>query len=135
MQNSSIEHFKCDVRRFDTIDSEIKEINDKMKPLKDRLKELKDSKKNLENTICSFMETNEIGECKLQEGALLFKESKNIIPLKKEDIKNNILKFFSEHNNDEFKKYSPEEKSEILFKFVYENREYKENKTLKRIMD
>ena len=135
MQNSSIEHFKCDVRRFDTIDNEIKEINDKMKPLKDRLKELKDSKKTLENTICSFMETNEIGECKLQEGALLFKESKNIIPLKKEDIKNNMLKFFLEHNDDEFKKYSPEEKCETLFKFVYENREYKENKTLKRIMD
>ena len=135
MQTSSIEHFKCDVRRFDTIDSEIKEINDKMKPLKDRLKELKDSKKNLENTICSFMETNEIGECKLQEGALLFKESKNVVPLKKEDIKTNILKFFTEHDDDGFKKYSPEEKSEILFKFVYENREYKENKTLKRIMD
>lgn len=135
MQNSSIEHFKCDVRRFDTIDNEIKEINDKMKPLKDRLKELKDSKKNLENTICSFMETNEIGECKLQEGALLFKESKNVIPLKKEDIKNNILKFFNEYYNEEFKKYSPEEKSEALFKFVYENRQYKENKILKRIAE
>lgn len=135
MQNTSIEHFKCDVRRFDTIDSEIKGINDKMKPLKDRLKELRDTKKQLENTICSYMETNEIGECKLQEGALLFKETKNVIPLSKDSIKSNIFKFFNEYYNDEFKRYNSEEKTEALFKFVYENREYKENKTLKRITD
>ena len=135
MKNTSIEHFKCDVRRFDTIDGEIKTINDKMKPLKDRLKELRDSKKSLENTICSFMETNEIGECKLQEGALLFKETKNVIPLSKEAVRNNICKFFNDYYDDEFKRYKPEEKADALFKFVYENREYKENKTLKRIGD
>lgn len=135
MQNTSIEHFKCDVRRFDTIDNEIKSINDKMKPLKVKLKELQNTKKQLENTICSYMETNEIGECKLQEGALLFKETKNVIPLSKDSIKNNILKFFSEYYDDEFKKYNSEEKTEALFKFVYENREYKENRTLKRITE
>lgn len=135
MQNQTIEHFKCDVRRFDTIDNEIKDINDKMKPYKDRLKELRDSKKQLESTICSFMETNEIGECKLQEGALLFKESKNVVPLNKDGIKTNILKFFSDFYDDEFKKLSPEEKTEAIFKFVYENRKFKENKILKRIGD
>jgi phosphoenolpyruvate carboxylase len=133
MPDSTLEHFKCDVRRFDSIDSEIKSVNDKMKPLKDKLKELRDSKKNLETTICSFMQTNEIGECKLQEGALLFKETKNVVPLSKEAIRTNITNFFSEYDNDEFKKYSSEEKAEALFKFVYENREYTENKTLKRI--
>ena len=35
--------------------------------------------------------------------------------------------------DDEFKKSSAEKKAESLFKFVYENREYKENKTLKRV--
>ena len=133
MADSTIDHFKCDVRRFDTIDLEIKTINDKMKPLQSRLKELKQTKKTLENTICSFMETNEIAECKLPEGALLYKESKNVIPLSKEIIRLNIIKFFQEYNNDEFKKSSAEEKAESLFKFVYENREYKENKILKRV--
>ena len=133
MTDSTIDHFKCEVRRFDTIDNEIKTINEKMKPLQSRLKELKQTKKSLENTICSFMETNEIAECKLTEGALLFKESKNVIPLSKETIRQNITKFFQENYNDEFKKSSAEEKTETLFKFVYENREYKENKTLKRV--
>jgi hypothetical protein len=133
MADSTIDHFKCEVRRFDNIDSEIITINEKMKPLQSRLKELKQTKKTLENTICSFMETNEIAECKLSEGALLFKESKNVVPLSKESIRQNIMKFFQDYYNDEFKKSSAEEKAESLFKFVYENREYKENKTLKRV--
>ena len=133
MSDSTIDHFKCEVRRFDTIDLEIKNITEKMKPLQNRLKELKQSKKSLETNICSFMETNEIAECKLSQGALLFKESKNVIPLSKEIIRLNIIKFFQEYNNDEFKKSSAEEKAESLFKFVYENREYKENKILKRV--
>ena len=133
MADSTVDHFKCDVRRFDTIDTEIRSISEKMKPLQSRLKELKQTKKTLENTICSFMETNEIAECKLTDGALLFKESKNVIPLSKESIRLNIIKFFQENFNDEFKKSNPEEKAETLFKFVYENREYKENKSLKRV--
>jgi hypothetical protein len=133
MTDSTVDHFKCEVRRFDTIDSEIKTLNEKMKPLQNRLKELKQTKKTLENTICSFMETNEIAECKLSDGALLYKESKNVIPLSKDSIKLNMIKFFKDNYTDEFKKCNPEQKAEDLFKFVYDNREYKENKTLKRI--
>lgn len=134
MTDSSIDHFKCDVRRFDTIDSEIRNINEQLKPLQSRLKDLKLSKKTLENTICSYMQTNEIAECKLAEGALLFKESKNVIPLSKEMVKNNIIKFFKESaNNEDFKKANPEDKADILYKFIYENREYKQNSILKRV--
>jgi hypothetical protein len=133
MTDTSIDHFKCDVRRFDTIDYEMKEINEKMKPLQDRLKELRSTRKELEGTICSFMQTNEIAECKLADGALLYKESKNVIPLSKAGIKDNIIKFFKDNINDEFKKLSAEDKAETLFKFVYENREYKQNNSLKRV--
>lgn len=133
MTDNSIDHFKCDVRRFDTIDTEIRHITQQMKPLQNRMKELKDTRKKLESEICTFMATNEIAECKLQEGALLFKESKNVIPLTKDNIKQNIYKFFSEEYSDEFKKLNAEEKADKLFRFVYENREYKENKTLKRV--
>lgn len=134
MTDSTIDHFKYEVRRFDTIDTEIKNINQQMKPLQTRLKELKESRKTLESTICSFMQTNEIAECKLGDGALLFKESKNVVPLSKDGIKQNIIKFFEEYaNNEAFKKGSAEEKGEQLFEFVYKNREYKDNKTLKRV--
>lgn len=133
MSDTSIDHFKCEVRRFDTIDYEIKELNEKMKPIQTRLKELRSTKKELEGTICSFMQTNEIAECKLADGALLYKESKNVLPLSKGAIKENIIKFFKEIASDEFKKQSAEDKAETLFKFVYENREYKQNNTLKRV--
>ena len=134
MTDSTIDHFKCDVRRFDTIDSEIRTINQQLKPLQSRLKELKLSKKTLETTICSFMQTNEIAECKLAEGALLFKESKNVIPLSKDAIKLNIIKFFTDnYDKDDFTKLSAEEKGETLYKFIYENREYKQNNGLKRV--
>jgi len=134
MSDTGVDHFKCDVRRFDTIDHEIKELNDKMKPLQERVKQLKTTKKELEGTICSFMQTNEIAECKLAEGALLYKETKNVIPLSKGSIKENIIKFFKENNsNDEFKKLSVEDKAETFYKFVYESRKYKENKSLKRV--
>lgn len=133
MTDVGIDHFKCDVRRFDTIDVEIKDLNNKMKPLQDRLKQLKQTKKELEGTICSYMQTNEIAECKLSDGALLFKETKNVVPLSKAAIKENIRSFFKDTNYDEFKKLSPDDKAEELFRFVYENREYKENKSLKRV--
>lgn len=134
MTDSNIDHFKCEVRRFDSIDYEIKELNEKMKPIQQRLKELRSTKKELESTICSFMQSNEIAECKLADGALLYKESKNVIPLSKNGIKENIIKFFRDNNtNDEFKKLSVEQKAETLFNFVYENREYKHNNTLKRV--
>ena len=134
MTDTSIDHFKCEVRRFDTIDYEIKELNEKIKPIQARLKELRSTKKELEGTICSFMQTNEIAECKLAEGALLFKESKNVIPLSKDGIKQNIIKFFKENaNEDDFKKSTAEEKGDMLYKFIYENREYKQNTALKRV--
>ena len=79
------------------------------------------------------METNEIAECKLTDGALLYKESKNVVPLSKDCIKQNLTNFFKDNYNDEFKKSNVEHKAETIFKYVYENREYKENKTLKRI--
>ena len=91
MTDTNVEHFRCDVRRFDSIDTEIKQINDKMKPLQERLKELRSTKKELEGTICSFMQTNEIAECKLADGALLYKETKNVVPLSKNAIKENIV--------------------------------------------
>tara|TARA_E500000178_G_C16958977_1_gene725088 strand:+ start:998 stop:1396 length:399 start_codon:yes stop_codon:yes gene_type:complete len=130
---TNIDHFKCEVRRFDNIDSEIKRINQQLKPLTNRLKELRTTKKTLETQICDFMQTNEIDECKLTEGSLLFKESKNVIPLSKNAIHDNIVKFFNEKDNDNFKKLTAQEKGDELFKYVYENREYKENKGLKRV--
>lgn len=132
----NIEYFRCDVKRFDTIDTEILKIQDKLKPLNDKLKELKKKKKDLQDTICEYMETNEIGECKLQDGALLFKESKSVVPITKGKVYENITFFFkkSPEELDSFNKLSAEAKTEKLYNFIYEeNRTYTEKKSLKRI--
>ena len=128
------DHFKCNVRRYDTLDSEINELSNQIKPLNVKLKELKKIKSELQNSICEFMETNDIGECKLQTGSLQFKESKNISPLSKPIIKDNIYNFFRKYSNkSEFNDVSIEEKAKMLFDFVYENREYLTKSTLKRV--
>ena len=131
---ASVEHFKCDVRRFDNIDSEINVISEQLKPLNLKLKDLRKVKTELQNTICDFMQTNEIGECKLAKGALLFKETKNVLPLSKNSIKENILLFLKEHSDThEYKNLDMESKATMLFQYVYEKRDYSEKKVLERI--
>jgi len=131
---SNVDHFKCDVRRFDTIDLDIKKINDTIKPLSLKLKELKSTKNELQGKICRFMETNEIAECQLANGALLYKQTKNVVPLSKNTVKENILQFLKDNiDTDEYKKASVDLKADMIFNYVYENREYSEKKSLKRV--
>ena len=134
MEESNIDHFKMEVRKFEQLEKEIKKLTVSIKPHQDKLKELKKQKSDLQTNICGFMKTNEIGECKLQEGALLFKESKSVVPLNKEMIRNNMLKYFKENlKTEKFKQLSAEELTTELFNFVYDNREYSEKTGLKRV--
>ena len=131
---ANVEHFKMEVRKFENLEQEIKKINNIIKPHQDKLKDLKKQKSELQTNICGFMQTNEISECKLQEGALLYKETKNVVPLNKSAIKENILKFFKEKfKAEEVKKMNAEEMADALFVFVYETREYNEKTSLKRV--
>jgi len=131
---ANVEHFKMEVRKFETLEQEIQKISSIIKPHQDKLKDLKKQKNDLQTNICGFMQTNEIGECKLQEGALIYKETKNVVPLNKSAIKENILKFFKDQfKTEEVKKMSSEDLADALFTFVYESREYNEKTTLKRV--
>lgn len=130
---SEIDIFKMNVRKFNSIEQEIKQITSQIKPYNDKLKELKSVKKELESIICSYMSSNEIDQCKLEDSSLIHKEKKSIVPLKKNDIKENITKFFNDNFNDRFIKLSSLEKSDLLFNFIYkENRIYNEKSTLDR---
>ena len=128
------DHFKYNVRKYDTLESEINNLSNQIKPLNLKLKDLKKTKSELQSSICDFMETNDIGECKLQTGSLQFKESKNVAPLSKSIIKDNIYNFFRLYNNkSEFNDATLDDKSQMLFSYVYENREYNKKNCLKRI--
>lgn len=133
---SEVDTFKLEVRKFNNIDEEISKINKTIKPYQEKLKQLKQSKKELEGKICTFMLTNEIDQCKMEEGALVYEGKKAVVPLSKNAIKENILKFFkNESRKDSFKNGNDEEKSELLFNFIYdsENREYNDKSVLKRV--
>lgn len=140
MTSNDLDYFKCNVRRFNTIDSEINELvkkvkeeKDKLKPLNDKIKELKNTKIELQSTICGFMTENDIKECKLSQGSLLLKESKKIVPLKKDNIKENLTLFVNDIlESEEFKKASNEVKVDMLYEFIY-NRTYNKIPVLRKI--
>ena len=128
-----MEKFKLDVRKFNNIDTEIQGIITHIKPYNDKLKELKQQKKDLESQICNFMTSNDIDKCKLEDSSLIHQERKALVPLKQKDIKDSFTNFFEKHLDESFLKAKSDEKSELLFNFIYkENREYTEKNLLTR---
>ena len=132
MSSTPVDHFKCDVRQFDDIDSQIKTIREQIKPLTARVKELMTKRKELQTGICSFMAENEIDACNLPSGKLEYKETKAVKPITKAYILEKLEDFFEKNYSDEFKKMNPEEKAGIIHAFIYTDREYTPNTTLRR---
>lgn len=131
---SEVDIFKFDVRKYNNIELEIKQISQQIKPYNEKLKLLKIDKKTLESKICIYMNENNIDQCKLEDSSLVHNGKKNIIPLKKNNIKENIIKFFDNNFDDKFIKLNNLEKAELLFNYIYkENRDYIEKSILKRI--
>lgn len=127
-----LEFFRTDVKSYDALDSEIKEISDKMKPLTARLKELKSKKSELQGNICEYMAKNDIDTCNLKSGRLVYKESKTMKPVTQGDVKESIIKFFNVTDND-FYKMNSSDKSQTLIDFIYEtNREATTKSTLRK---
>ena len=127
-----LEFFRTDVKSYDALDSEIKDISDKMKPLTARLKELKSKKSELQGNICEYMAKNDIDTCNLKSGRLVYKESKTMKPVTQGDVKESIIKFFNVTDND-FYKMTSADKSQTLIDFIYEtNREATTKSTLRK---
>jgi hypothetical protein len=127
-----VDYFKCEVRQFDEIDSQIKTIRDQIKPLTAKVKDLMGKRKELQSGICSFMAENEIDACNLPSGQLEFKETKAVKPVNKAYILGKLEDFFQTDYTDEFKTLNPEEKANAIHNFIYTNREYTEGTALKR---
>lgn len=79
------------------------------------------------------MTSNDIDKCKLEDSSLVHQEKKALLPLKQKDIKDSFTNFFNKHFNDTFLHAKAEEKSDILFNYIYkENRDYSEKNILTR---
>lgn len=130
---ADFEFFRTEVKSYDSLDNEIKQLTDTIKPLNSKLKELKSKKSELQGNICEFMAKNDIDTCNLKSGRLLYKESKTVKPVTQTDVKDSIIKFFTQEVTDKFDDINPSEKAQLLIEFIYEkNREASTKSTLRR---
>jgi hypothetical protein len=78
------------------------------------------------------MEKNDLDKCALKEknSVLLYQKRKVVIPLTREIIKNELVRFFGTYNVREFNGLTPEEKGKKIFEYIWEDRDYKYSETL-----
>lgn len=130
---TDLDFFRTEVKSYDSLDAEIKDITDKIKPLNLKLKDLKSKKSELQGNICEYMAQNDIDTCNLKSGRLVYKESKAVKPVTQADVKDSIIKFYTQELEDSFSKLSSAKQAEILIEFIYEkNRESSTKSTLRR---
>ena len=130
---ADLDFFRTEVKSYDSLDSEIKELTDKIKPLNLKLKELKTKKSELQGNICEYMAKNDIDTCNLKSGRLVYKEAKSVKPVTQTDDKDSIIKFFTHEVDETFNKAASSEKAQALIEFIYEkNREASTKSTLRR---
>ena len=123
--------FKHEVEEFNKIDTEIKNLKLKIKPLQDKIKELTNIKKEKQNDVLSFMEKNELDICNTNTGTIELKQGVSVKAIKKADVYDRLLKFFS-YDVEKTNGMNSEEKAKFLHNYIYvEEREKTESKTLK----
>jgi hypothetical protein len=123
--------FKHEVEEFNKIENEIKNLKLKMKPFQDKIKELLAIKKEKQGDVLAFMEKNELDICNTNTGTVELKNATHIKAIKKADVFDRLVKFFS-YDSDKIHGMTSEEKAKFLHNYIYvEDREKTESKTIK----
>jgi hypothetical protein len=123
--------FKHEVEEFNKIEIEIKNLKLKMKPFQDKIKELLAIKKEKQGDVLAFMEKNELDICNTNTGTVELKNATHVKAIKKADVFDRLVKFFS-YDSDKIHGMTSEEKAKFLHNYIYvEDREKTENKTIK----
>ena len=132
-----INTFRNDVSQFSLIDKKIKEIETKIKPLRENILQLKKEKTNLKEDICIYMDTNDIERCNLpdNEGSIVFKKRKSVVPINQQIIRDELKRFFCNGPGREvrFNSLTDIEKATEIYDFIYNNREYKTTNILSKV--
>ena len=76
VSDQEIQFFKNDVTQFNELENQIKELKRKIKPLQDKIKELTKIKQEKQTEVLSFMETNELDVCNVDNGSYELKSTK-----------------------------------------------------------
>ena len=137
-QKSDLKNFKNNVTQYTEIDKVINSINNQLKqykeqvkPLMDQIKILKKEKKEIETTLFHFMKSNNIGVCNLPgktigdtKGAIEPITTTKKQPINQKYVLDALRTFFSvEIKKPEyikFNSYEPNEKAEIIHKYICE---------------
>lgn len=123
--------FKHEVEELNKVDTEIKSLKAKLKPIQDKIKELINIKKEKENDVLAFMEKNELDICNTNTGTIELKQGTTLKPIKKADVYDRILKFWS-YDVEKIDGMTNDEKAKFLHNYIYvEDREKSETKNLK----
>jgi hypothetical protein len=111
---------------------EYAEISKTIKITQEKLKVLNKKKKELYKVVVPKLKQNNVTKCNLSFGTLKVIKTKRKVTPNKVSMKDKYITFFNTRGQDsDFIKATPEEKSEILFKFIYvDNIEFKEESTI-----
>ena len=111
---------------------EYAEISKTIKITQEKLKVLNKKKKELYKIVIPKLKSNNVTKCNLPFGTLKVIKTKRKVTPNKVSMKDRYISFYNTRALDEdFVRGTPEEKSEILFKFIYiDNIEIKEESSI-----
>jgi hypothetical protein len=111
---------------------EYAELSKTIKLTQEKLKVLNKKKTELNKELTPKLKTTNITKCNLSFGTLKVIKSKTKVTPSKVTMKDKYISFFNSRSQEEdFIKGTPEEKSEILFKYIYiDNVEFKEQQRI-----
>ena len=111
---------------------EYAEISKTIKITQEKLKVLNKKKKELYKIVIPKLKSNNFTKCNLPFGTLKVIKTKRKVTPNKVSMKDRYISFYNTRALDEdFVRGTPEEKSEILFKFIYiDNIEIKEESSI-----
>jgi len=110
---------------------EYAEISKTIKVTQEKLKVLNKKKKELYKEVVPRLKTTNITKCNLPYGTLKVVKTKRKIMPSKLTMKDKYISFFNTMFDEEFINASPEEKANILYKYIYvDNIEFKEESNI-----
>jgi hypothetical protein len=110
---------------------EYAEISKTIKLTQEKLKVLNKKKRELHKEVVPKLKQSNVTKCNLPYGTLNVTKTKRKIVPTKVTIKGKYSYFFNDYNNSEFFKMPPDQKAELLYKYIYiDNIEYREDHTI-----
>ena len=101
---------------------EIEDIEETIKTTRDRLKLLNTRKKTLQSNIKVYMQKHEVAQVITKNKKIVRTTSRRTTPIKKKDLRENIIKFFKNINLESFNRLSSDQKTDQLLEYLNNQR-------------